>query len=297
MTSKISIADAMSDVNLLGATLGNPETWGTWRAVLKAAFALEMSAEEQALFAEVSGGRALPQKRVGPLFVIAGRRYGKGRIAALVLVFLACFLDHSKRLAPGEVGYCLCLSWTLRQAQLVLAYAKSMLEASPILAQQVLSSNTEEIRLKGNIVIASHPASFKSIRGRSLLAVCLDELSMFRVESTSANPDVEVVRATEHGLMAPTGTEHGMTIAISTPYGEQGLLYDRYQQCFGKDDPECLVLRGGTRTFNPTQSQARIDAKLAADPEGARASVGGVQSRDNRLYRPRHCFELHREGH
>jgi hypothetical protein len=76
----------------------------------------------------------------------------------------------------------MCLSWTLKQAQLVLGYVRAMLEQSPILAQQIISSNTEEIRLRNNIIISSHPASFKSIRGRTLLGVVLDELAMFRVE-------------------------------------------------------------------------------------------------------------------
>jgi hypothetical protein len=268
-TPMIDIASAMSDKLLLGATLGNPDTWATWRAVLKAGFALPMTDDEKTLFAEVSGGRALPQKRVDEIFACIGRRGGKSRIAALILVYLACFVDHSHRLSPGETGYILCLSWTLKQAQLVLGYCRAMLEQSPILAQQIVNANTEEIKLKNNITIASHPASFKSIRGRSLLGVVLDELAMFRVEATSANPDVEVYRAVEHGLMAPEGTDHGMVVAISTPFGEAGLLYDRYQQSFGKDDAECLF----TRVFKPTQSQSRIDKKMAADPEGARAEL------------------------
>jgi hypothetical protein len=273
MAAQIDIASAMADPNLLGCTLGDQSTWNTWRAVLKAAFCLPMTDAELALFAEVSGGRALPTQRVNEVFCAIGRRGGKSRIAALILVYLACFIDHSKRLSAGERGYVMCLSWTLGQAQLVLGYCRAMIEQSPILAQQIISANTEEIRLKGNIVIASHPASFKSIRGRTLLGVCLDELAMFRVEATSANPDLEVYRAVDHGLMAPEGVEHGMVVAISTPFGEAGLLYDKYQESYGKDDAECLFVRGGTRTFNPTQSQARIDKKLELDPEGARADL------------------------
>jgi hypothetical protein len=269
----IDIASAMSDKNLLGATLGDPGTWAVWRSVLKGAFALDMTPEEERLFAEVSGGRDRPQHRVEQLFAVIGRRGGKSRIAALVLTYLACFIDHSKRLSAGEVGHIMCLSWTLKQAQLVLGYCRAMLEQSPILAQQIISSNTEEIRLKNNIIISSHPASFKSIRGRTLLGVVLDELAMFRVESTSANPDLEVLRAVDHGLMAPEGVDHGMVVAISTPFGEAGVLYDVFQQSFGKSDPQCLVVRGGTRTFNPTQSQSRIDRKLAADPTGAAAEL------------------------
>jgi hypothetical protein len=80
----MDIASAMSDKNLLGATLGDPGTWAVWRSVLKGAFALPMTDEEQALFAEVSGGRDRPQHRVEQLFAVIGRRGGKSRIASPV---------------------------------------------------------------------------------------------------------------------------------------------------------------------------------------------------------------------
>ena len=275
MTASITIDAAMADPNLLGATLGDQSTWGVWRAVLKGAFALPMTDMERELFAEVSGGRVPPEKRVDELWACAGRRGGKSRIAALICTYLATCVDHSARLSPGEVGYVLCLSWTLRQAQLVLSYCRAMLEQSPILAQEIVASNTEEIRLRNNVTIASHPASFRSIRGRTLLGCVLDEIAMFRVEATSSNPDLEVYRAVDHGLMAPEGkgADHGMIVAISTPWGEDGLLYDKYEQSYGKADAEVLYVRGGTRTFNPTQSQKRIDRKLQLDPEGARGEL------------------------
>jgi len=46
----LAIDQALADRRLLGAELGDLGTWATWMAVLKAAFALQLSAEEQERF-------------------------------------------------------------------------------------------------------------------------------------------------------------------------------------------------------------------------------------------------------
>ena len=53
----IAIGHALADDKLLGAALGPIETWETWLAVLKAAFADELTPDEQKAFESVSGGR------------------------------------------------------------------------------------------------------------------------------------------------------------------------------------------------------------------------------------------------
>jgi hypothetical protein len=80
--AKLTIDKILTDRRLLAKTLGNPATWTTWLAVLKAAFALPLSDEEKEIFDAVAGGRPLPKRRVRELWVIAGRRGGKSRIAA-----------------------------------------------------------------------------------------------------------------------------------------------------------------------------------------------------------------------
>ena len=48
-------------------------------------------------------------------------------------------------------------------------------ERSAILRQQLEGVTNDEVRLKGGITIAVHPGSFRTIRGRTLLAVVGDE--------------------------------------------------------------------------------------------------------------------------
>ena len=57
MTPAVPIHEALTDPRLLGAALGDVTSWRTWLAVLKAAFAEPLAAEELALFAQVAGDR------------------------------------------------------------------------------------------------------------------------------------------------------------------------------------------------------------------------------------------------
>jgi hypothetical protein len=89
MANRFTIDKTLTDKRLLAKTLGDPATWTTWIAVLKAAFALSLSDEEKEIFDAVAGGRPLPKRRVRELWVIAGRRGGKSRIAAALAVYYA----------------------------------------------------------------------------------------------------------------------------------------------------------------------------------------------------------------
>ena len=132
----------------------------------------------------------LPKQRVRELWAVAGRRSGKTRIAAAISVYTATIAQH--KLAPGEVGYVLLLAASRSQASIAFSYVCGFLEASPILRQQVESMTADEVRLKGNVVIGVHAGSYRTIRGRSLLAVVGDETSFWR-DIDSAQPDVEIL--------------------------------------------------------------------------------------------------------
>lgn len=73
---------ALSDPHLLGAALGDVATWSTWLAVLRAAFGLPLSHEQQAIFASVAGDRPPPTSRVREFWCIAGRRSAKSPVAS-----------------------------------------------------------------------------------------------------------------------------------------------------------------------------------------------------------------------
>lgn len=130
----------------------------------------------------------------------------------------------------------------------------------------IRNRTASEIQLTNNITIAVHANSFRSIRGRSLVAAVFDECAIWR-DDTSANPDLEVYRACKPSLVRC----NGMLVTISTPYRKGGLLYSKFSEHFGVDDDGVLVVKGPTTAFNPTIEQAKIARELAADPEGARS--------------------------
>jgi len=260
----VEINRALADVRMLGAGLSSLETWQTWLVALKAAFALPLTEEERGVFRAIAGERGLPKHRVRELWCIAGRRSGKSRMAAAVAIFLALFQKH--RLAPGEKGMCLVIAGSVDQARTVFGYVRGFLEAAPALAREVVSLKRQEIELRNGVTIAVHSNSFRTVRGRTLVACIFDETAFWRDEST-ATPDTEVYTA----VLPALATTNGMLIGISTPYRKVGLLYQKHRDHFGIDDDDVLVVQGASQLFNPSLSDATIAAQRAADPTAAGA--------------------------
>lgn len=258
------IHTAATDKKLLGAALGNDlATWVVWFVVLKAAFGLRLTAAELVLFEEIAGGRKPPTERVSELWVIAGRRGGKSRMASLIAVYLAAFAENAGALAFGEAGHVLALAPSKDQARLIRDYAAGHFAASSILRQEVESESATEIRLKGNICLGVHSNSFRTVRGRTLLAAVFDEVSFWRDEA-SASPDKEVYRAVLPAL-ASTG---GMLVGISTAYRRVGLLYEKHRDHFGADG-DILVIQAPTERLNPTIDKRIIARARESDPAAA----------------------------
>ena len=128
MSSAISISDALLDERLLGAALGDPPTWSTWIAVLRACFGLPLDDEQRRVFASVAGDRAPPTKRVRELWGLVGRKGGKSKMAGAIAVYLALFVKH--KLSRGERGMVLVLAMSVDQARVVFNYCLGFLTES-----------------------------------------------------------------------------------------------------------------------------------------------------------------------
>jgi hypothetical protein len=209
-----------------------------------------------------------PARRVRELWCTVGRRSGKSRIAAALAVYAAAFVPH--RLAPGEVGTVLVLAASTAQARVVFEYCRGFFEASPVLRRELASTTASEIRLDSGVVIAVHPNSYRTVRGKTLLACIMDEVAIWR-DAESALPDIETYRAVLPSLV----TTNGMLIGISSPYRKTGLLYQKHRDHFGQPGDDVLVIQGASRQFNPTLDEEVIAAASASDPEAAVAEWGG----------------------
>lgn len=257
-----SIVEALLNKQLLGAALGASKSWNTWLAIFQAAFGLQLDDEQQKIFAEVAGGRKPPTRRVRELWAVVGRRGGKSRMAAALAVYIALFCKH--RLAPGEVGMVLILAASVSQSKTVFGYVKAFLSKSPVLKKEVANVTKEEITLANGIVISSHANSFRTVRGRTLVAAIFDEVSFWR-DDTSAQPDVETYTA----VLPSLATTNGMLIGISSPYRKVGLLHGKHKQFFGTDSDDILIVQGSSRAFNSTLTEEVIAAQRLADPTAA----------------------------
>ncbi len=276
MTTPISIIEAMSDPNLLGDWLGSAETWVAWLVVLKAAFALPMDDDELALFETLAGGRAPPTRPVKELVVIAGRRAGKSTIVAALAVYYATLRDFKSDLRRGEMGVIPIVASDRKQCQVILKFVKSALEA-PLFAPLVTAEKAEGVELSTGCAIQVMTCRHRSLRGYSCPLFVGDEVGFWRDETSRTSADREVlaaVRPSQATFRDP------MLVLISTPYRRSGALYEYFDQHFGKESTDTLVIQAESRDLNPTIDASVIEAELERDPAAARAEWLG-QWRDD----------------
>ncbi|MDA1101678.1 MAG: hypothetical protein O2967_22180 [Proteobacteria bacterium] len=283
----VSITEAMRDPHLFGPFFANPKSWRAWTILLKAIFALPMDAAELPQFRRLTSRNTAPTEQAEEAWLIVGRRGGKSFIVALIAVFLACFKDYSKHLAPGERGTIMVLAADRRQARVIFRYATALIEGVPMLAQMVERITADAIDLSNGISIEVHTASFRTVRGYTVVAALCDETAFWRDDS-SANPDREILDALRPAMATIPGA---LLICLGSPYRRHGALWEAFRDHHGKDCDPILVLQAASRTMNPTLSQKVVDRAYERDPVAASSEYGGEFRSDLDSYIPREVLE------
>jgi hypothetical protein len=262
----LDVVSAMNDPNLFGPWFMG-RSWNGWRAVLKAAFRLPMSKAERSFFRSVAE-RDPPKKQVRECWIVAGRRAGKDSVASVIVAHAAALFDRRDRLRRGERALCMALACDRDQAKIMLGYARSYFSEIPMLSAMVTRETSTGFELDNGVDVAIGTNNFRSVRGRALLCVVLDEVSFWRAEN-STTPDEETYRALKPGMakMQPDA----MLIGISTPYRKSGLLYKKFQDHYGKNSSDVLVIRAPSTVLNPTLDRSVIDSAMDDDPVAAAA--------------------------
>jgi hypothetical protein len=265
MTLSVPISAFVDDEDLLGP-FHRGSSWDRLRAVFRAAYALPMQLHDLRLFSEVSGNRPVPQRPVSELCAVVGRGGAKTTAAADIAAFAAVNVDK-KRLRPGERAIVLCLAVDKQQAGISFNYIRGYFENVPLLTAMVerVTDDTIDLINGARIIVATN--SYRSVRGLTICCAIYDECCFWRDEQ-SKNPDSEIDAAVSPGLARWPGS---IKVLISSPHRRSGLLYRRWKESFGQDDPDCLIVQGGTRQFNPTFPQSIIDRELRRDRELARS--------------------------
>ena len=268
VTPRLSFTRAVSDPMLLGNVLGG-DSWVAHRAMWKAVFCEPLTDDEQPYFDMLSGARDIPAAPVSIAAIVAGRRSGKTRSTAAAIVWLACLCDWSAKLVSGETGAVVAIAPSQAQAKLLFGYVAGIIDDSPVLAQMVTNRTADSIKLDNGIEVMVRPASFRKLRGLTIVAMVIDEVAwLFNEADGSRNSDEEIIAAALPAL-ATTG---GPLVMISSPYRKQGVLWDHFRRYFGSsDDPDVIVFRGSSLDLNPTLSPRIVERALAKDPELARS--------------------------
>lgn len=269
-TSALSILAALDDVDLFGPHF-REGSWGTWRAFLAALFGLPMTEAEAETYRHHTGRTEPPSAPFREAALIVGRRGGKSRVLALIAVYLATFRDYAPHLAPGEVATIGVLAANRDQARSIFRFISGLLKATPLLAGMVQDENTETLILSNSVHIEIATASFRTTRGYSYAAVLADEIAFWRSDETSANPDIEILRALRPGMANIPGS---ILLLASSPYAKRGALYQTFRRNFGRDDARVLVWKAATSDMNPSIDPAIITEAYEEDPEAARAEYG-----------------------
>lgn len=264
----MNIVQALHDERFFKPLFKDLSSWHSWEIFLKALFNLPIEdAKDKRFFKDCTGLKSVPRERVKECFCIVGRRGGKSFTSSLISVYLACFKDWRKFLSPGERGYIFIVSCDKTQSQVINGYIKAILHSNKSFEKLIERETTEQIDLINNVSIMVKTASYRSLRGFTILACIMDELAFFRSEE-SANPDKEILAAVRPALAT---IEDSLLLGISTPYSRSGVLYEAYRSHFGKDDGGVLVWKSDTLTMNPTIDKKVIDQALKDDYSAAKS--------------------------
>lgn len=261
------------------------ESWRPWRAFLSVVFGLPIADIDRELVGHCTGRTEFSPNQAREAWVVVGRRGGKSRIAALLVVFLACFRRYT--LAPGERGVVMLIASDRKQAKVVLRYVRALIDRCPSIAAKVVRRTAEAIEFNNGVAIEVGTASFRSLRGYTVLGAVLDEVAYWPNDE-SANPDSEIVAALRPAMATIPGA---LMIPISSPYAQKGELWRAYKEHFGRDGDPILVWQAGTRTMNPDVPQDVIDRAYLEDESKAAAEYGAIFRSDLETFIARDVIE------
>jgi len=255
------------------------DSWATWRAVIRAAYAEPMTARDIELFRAVAA-RDPPTARVKELVCAVGRGGGKDSIASLLAACSAINFVPPGKLRLGEKARIICLACDKAQATIAFDYIAALFQEIPALKALVTHVGAEVIALRNRVSIEVHAASHRAIRGRSVLCCIFDEAAFFRSEE-SASPDTELDLAVQPSL---DRTPNSMKIIISSVHKRAGLLHEKVREFYGKNDSDTLVIVGTTLQLNPSYDAKIIERALEKNYEKYAAEYNCVWRDDLSAY-------------
>jgi hypothetical protein len=152
---------------------------------------------------------------------------------------------------------------TEEQAQEAFGFASAIVEHSPALARLVVKRVDGQLTLRNRIDLQVIAATWRHVRGRTAIAIVLDECAFLQSGDDSLNRDTEIFTALKPSL-ATTG---GPMILTSSPSTFKGVLARVFKRQYGPaGDPRTVVIQSDSAGLNPSLSQETIDRAYEDDP-------------------------------
>ena len=203
------------------------------------------------------------------LLVKKGARVGGSWIFGALYSLWRALTAELSGLAPGEHATALIVAPDTRLGRQVLRYAIGAAKETPSIADKIESETSDSFVLRRSdgrpVVIEVLPATRggSALRGRSLVSAVLSEASFFRDESAAVN-DVACFTA-----VAPRILRGGMVVIESTPWAEQGLVFDLFTNNWGTP-ATCIAADAPTLLMRPDPETAEtVERERLRDPDNA----------------------------
>jgi hypothetical protein len=259
---ELNIIDFVTQLNLVepgGPTLGH-------RTFLKSFYGLTLDAAELDFYCRTTGRKTYVPSEQKEVTAIIGRRGGKTRLGARIVVYEAVRYD---KLPRGERAFILLIAPVLWQAQIAFDYIREYFNGSPLLSRLVVAERQNEIELRNGVTIRCQPCSYKTVRGVSVVCAICDELAFWKHEEGAANPEQEVMAALRPAMAT---FPNAKLIKISTPFRKEGILWRDFQE---RETLSYSVWQASSREMNPTISEDVVKEAERENPEHCRREFFG----------------------
>ena len=232
------------------------------------------------LYRKCTGRQTIPSGPVKEVWAQVGRGGGKTRAAAAALVATA--VREYPGLAPGERGKAFLLAQNRGTARQAFGYVRGILKSDPLLERMIINETKSTISLNNGVDIETVTASYRHVRGFSIVSAVADEVAFWWLDSDSANSDMEVLAALRPGLARVPGS---VLWVISSPHVTRGALYEANKKYFGNDEADhVLFWQATTSEMNPTFDASEIERAFSEDSSSARVEYNSEFRKEAETY-------------
>lgn len=243
-----------------------------------------LSSSDQIIARKLFGNiQIVPPLALRVITAVMGRRSGKSYLCAIRLLHLALTISlHT--IAMGEQAYSIIVAPDKSQAIHTLSFVKGFLNGTlrkykyRELEEKCIIKRPDGLTVVIECLAATRGGS--AVRGRSVVGAMLEECAFFRDDKFVVN-DTELFKALDPGLLVG-----GQILLPSTPYAEEGLLYDFYEKNFGNPIDSLAVHASTLEMQDNNDTRSYVGAAEARDAQAAAREFGAnfLSSREHAFF-------------